>query len=266
MKPSHQFAIDLVQIQVHQSRFATGEAAGEAVAAALRSALDKKPEVTVIFAAAPSQVEMLQVLANKKDIAWNRVIAFHLDEYVGLPNGASQSFGVFLREHLFDIVNPKVVHYIQPNAPYPDEESRRYSDILRQHLIDIACIGIGDNAHIAFNDPHVADFEDPEFVKVVDLSSESRQQQVNNHCFATLDEVPQNAITVTVPTIFGSKQIFCVVSSASKAKAVRDSFVGPISPEYPASILRRHPNANVFLDDEAARLLLSEMPRKEEMA
>lgn len=252
----HRLQIDRANIQVYETRDMMGKAAGDAIANAMRESLRQKDEVVMISAAAPSQMEMLRTLTQQTDIEWNRVIAFHLDEYVDLPQDAPQSFRTYLKENIFDIVQPKMVHYIQSNAENPIEESLRYEKLLQQYKIDIACIGIGENGHIAFNEPRIADFGDPNLVKVVPLAEESRQQQINDGCFSRLDEVPIEAITVTIPTILSSRMIFCVVPSSSKATAVRAGFLGPVSTQNPASILRTHPDTTVFLDLDAASLLL----------
>jgi len=258
MKLVHRFEVDRVTIQVYGNREMMGQAAGKTIARAVRALLIQQDEVVMMFAAAPSQTEMLEALTRQPGIEWKRIIAFHLDEYVGLPRDAPQSFRTYLKETIFDMVRPKMVHYMQSDAEDPVEESLRYEHLLREHPIDVACIGIGENGHIAFNDPHTANFEDPKLVKVVQLAEESRQQQVNDGCFSGLDEVPGEAMTVTIPTILSSKQIFCVVPSPLKAEAVRNGFSGPVSIQHPASILRRHPDTTLFLDLDAACLLLED--------
>jgi glucosamine-6-phosphate deaminase len=259
VEPIHRFQIDKANIQVYETRQIMGKAAGEAIANTIRKLLKQQNEVVMIFAAAPSQVEMLNTLTQQSDIDWNRIITFHLDEYVGLPQDAQQSFRTFLKQNIFGILQPKMVHYIQSDAKDPLEESLRYENLLRQNPIDIACIGIGENGHIAFNDPHVANINDPNLARVVQLAKESRQQQVNDGCFSVLEEVPREAITVTIPAILGSKMIFCVVPSSTKAKAVREGFLGAVSSQCPASMLRTHSNTAVFLDQDAAHMLLKDM-------
>jgi glucosamine-6-phosphate deaminase len=259
VEPINRFEIDKAKIQVYETRQIMGKAAGEAIANAIRKLLKQQNEVVMIFAAAPSQVEMLNTLTQQSGIEWNRIITFHLDEYVGLPQDAQQSFRTFLKQNIFGIVQPKMVHYIQSDAEDPLEECLRYENLLRQSPIDIACIGIGENGHIAFNDPHVANISDPNLAKVVQLAEASRQQQVNDSCFLALEEVPREAITVTIPTILGSKAIFCVVPSSTKAEAVREGFLGAVTSQCPASLLRTHPNTTVFLDQDAAGMLLKDV-------
>jgi len=252
----HQLQIDKASVHIYETREAMGKAASEAVADAIRNVLGQQEEAGMIFAAAPSQVEMLNTLAKQPGVDWSQITAFQLDEYVRLPRAAPQSFRAFLANNIFDIVRPGRVHYIQSDTIDPLKESLRYENLLRHGQIDVACIGIGENGHIAFNDPHIADFHDPDLVKVVQLSRESRQQQVNDGCFSTLDEVPKEAITVTIPAILRSKKILCVVPSTSKSVAVRNALLGPVSAECPASILRGHPDLTMFLDLESAQLLL----------
>ena len=176
-----------------------------------------------------------------------------MDEYVGLPLTAPQNFGFFLRERLFDKVHPGRVHYIDGMAEDPQAECDRYSSLLRDHPFDIACVGIGENGHLAFNDPPVADFNDPLWVKIVELDLASRQQQVHDGCFEDLASVPKKAITLTIPALFRSKFIYCMVPAATKAEAVKKTLRGPISTACPATILRRHQDAILFLDQESSR-------------
>jgi glucosamine-6-phosphate deaminase len=259
VEPIHQFQIDKANIQVYETRQTMGKAAGEAIANAIRKLLKQQNEVVMIFAAAPSQVEMLNTLTQQSDIDWNQIVTFHLDEYVGLAQDTQQSFRTFLKQNIFGIVQPKMVHYIQSDAEDPSKECLRYENLLRQSPVDIACIGIGENGHIAFNDPHVANISDPNLARVVQLAKESRQQQVNDGCFSVLEEVPREAITVTIPAILGSKRIFCVVPSSTKARAIREGFLGAVSSQCPASMLRTHSNTTVFLDQDAAHMLLKDM-------
>lgn len=219
--------------------------------------LQKSPEkiVRMIFASAPSQSETLAQLSEEQGIDWSRVEAFHMDEYVGLPTSHPQSFGRFLQEHLFDKVNIAKANYINGIAENPAEECARYEALLKEAPIDIVCLGIGENAHIAFNEPHIADFNDPYFVKLVDLDLTSRQQQVNDGCFAVLQEVPTHAITLTVPALFAGNSLFCMVPGPTKASAVNMTLNHEISSDVPATILRTHPNTGLYIDKESAAQL-----------
>jgi len=249
------FRKDKLDIRIYENRNDMGKAAAAGVAADMRRAMEDKGSVTMVFAAAPSQDEFLDALCSYDDLDWSRVTAFHLDEYTGLPEEAPQRFGNYLRRHIFDRVHPGKVHYLDGNADPIEKECDRYASLLEQHPVDIACIGIGENGHIAFNDPPVADFNDPKTVKVVQLDAKCRQQQVNDGCFATIDQVPAHALTLTVPAIMAARAIHCVVPGPTKVEAVKATVEGEISTKCPASILRRHAAATLYIDRDAALLL-----------
>jgi glucosamine-6-phosphate deaminase len=249
------FAVERLKVEIFSERKALGEAAGQVVAGKMKNLLKKKEKLYMVFAAAPSQNEFLEALGQGVGIDWGKVIAFHLDEYVGLPATAPQNFGQFLRARLFEKVRPGEVHYLNGMAQDPEAECKRYAALIREHPFDIACVGIGENGHLAFNDPPVADFHDPQSVKVVDLDLASRQQQVHDGCFKDLESVPRKAITLTIPVILSSRFIYCMVPAPTKAEAVRKTLTGPISTACPATILRSHENAILFLDQDSARLV-----------
>lgn len=248
--------VDKLNVKVYQTREEMGKAAAEEAAAAIRAAIAAKGEINMIFAAAPSQNEFLAHLIADKSIDFTKINAFHMDEYIGLPADAPQGFGNFLRERLFDRVPFKTVNTIDSTAADPEAECRRYAALLQAHPCDIVCMGIGENGHIAFNDPHVADFGDKAAVKVVALDETCRQQQVNDGCFARLDDVPTHALTLTIPTLTAPAAVFCIVPAKTKANAVYAALRGGITEACPASILRRHANATLYCDaDSAARVL-----------
>ena len=248
--------VDKLHVKVYQTREEMGRAAAEEAAAAIRAAIAAKGEINMIFAAAPSQNEFLAHLIADKSIDFTKINAFHMDEYIGLPADAPQGFGNFLRERLFDRVPFKTVNTIDSTAADPEAECRRYAALLQAHPCDIVCMGIGENGHIAFNDPHVADFGDKAAVKVVALDETCRQQQVNDGCFARLDDVPTHALTLTIPTLTAPEAVFCIVPAKTKANAVYAALRGGITEACPASILRRHANATLYCDaDSAARVL-----------
>jgi len=244
-----EFRTDLLQVRGFGTTVDMGQAAADDVADALRSALDTQDTVRMVFAAAPSQDTMLAALAAAPGIDWSRVIALHMDEYVGLDSAAPQRFGAYLREHLFDRVRPGRVELIS-TVNDPVAEAGRYASMLGD--IDLVCLGIGENGHIAFNDPPLADFADPELVRVVALDERSRIQQVNDGCFAQLADVPTHAITLTIPALMSGKRLFCVVPGRRKAAAVEQALHGPITPACPASVLREHPSCTLYLDAESA--------------
>lgn len=244
--------LNLPEVQVYESRALMGAAAASRFAAEVDAVLKKKDSVNIIFAAAPSQNEFLSAL-SKEQIRWERINAFHMDEYINLDEQAPQRFGNFLKERLFDQFPFQSVHYLNGNADDLQSECKRYSALLFQHPTDIVCMGIGENGHLAFNDPPVADFNDPVMVKVVTLDLPCRQQQVNDGCFPGLDAVPLQALTLTIPVLMKAKVINCVVPGAAKAQAVLNTLTKPIRSEFPSTILRKHPGAVLFLDPDSSR-------------
>ena len=246
---------DSLNIKICDSRLKMGESAALDIKNTIVSLLDTKDEINMIFAAAPSQNEVLEALVNDRDIEWNRINAYHMDEYIGLKSGAPQAFGNFLSEHIFSLVPFKSVNYIDACATDIQAESKRYSDLIKANRPDIVVMGIGENGHIAFNDPHVALFNDSETVKAVKLDSVCRNQQVNDGCFDSLDSVPEYALTLTIPTLVDTDNIFCIVPAKTKAWAVNETLTGSIDEHCPASILRTHKNATLYLDPDSSSLL-----------
>ena len=249
------FDRDLLKVNIYSSREEMGAAAAADVKAAILRALEGKETINMIFAAAPSQNEVLANLASDKEIPWGRVNAFHMDEYIGLDKDAPQGFGNFLRDHIFGIAPFKSVNYICIDAPDADRECERYSALLRDNPVDIVVLGIGENGHIAFNDPPFADFSDPKLVKTVKLDEVCRNQQVNDGCFASIDDVPTHALTLTVPALMAGRELYCIVPALTKANAVFKTVNGEITPDCPASVLRTHPCAMLYLDPDSASLL-----------
>lgn len=251
-----QWKVDKLSVEVYDNRTRMGISAAEQVSRKIKNIIAKKGSVNMTFAAAPSQDEFLAKLCNTSELDWSKVTAFHLDEYIGLPEGAPQSFRRFLDDNVFNKVHPGKVHYLNGNAENLKDECDRYSRFLKAYPLDIACIGIGENGHIAFNDPHVADFQDPYWVKIVDLDEKCRQQQVNDGCFPSIQDVPLNALTLTIPAIMSARHIYCIVPGATKQEAVRNTLKGPIDTSCPASILRKHDAAVLVLDEQSAKNLL----------
>jgi len=253
--------VDQLNVEIYAGREDLGIAAARAVARRMRTLLDQKSQIRMIFASAPSQNEFLAELGSLPGLDWKQVAAFHMDEYVGLGADAPQSFARFLREHLYDRVKPGAVYYLNGLAPDLEVECKRYADLLTEAPIDIVCAGIGENGHLAFNDPPVADFHDPNTVKVVHLTLQSREQQVHDGCFLKLDAVPEQALTLTIPALMAASHIYCMVPGPTKAEAVRDTLLEPISTACPATILRRHNSATLYLDEDSAKLFLMERGR-----
>ncbi len=250
-----QFYKDKLEIRVYGTREKMGEIAAADAADYIRKELTTKSELSIVFASAPSQNDFLTSLAQQ-NIDWSRINAFHMDEFIGLPGNAPQGFGNFLKSKIFNKISPKSIYYLFEESGVPETICSNYAKLLEEHPIDIVFMGIGENAHIAFNDPHVAFFNDPEKVKIVSLDPVCRNQQVNDGFFPTLEEVPTHAITLTIPVLIGAKRIFCIVPAKSKALAVKAVVSGEITELYPASILRTHNSATLYCDIESAKYIL----------
>ena len=249
------FKKDLLNVNIYETREEMGNAAARDIKARILSLLQTRETINMIFAAAPSQNEVLYALATDKEIPWNRINAFHMDEYIGLSADAPQGFGNFLKEHIFGLADFKSVSYIDITASDTEKECKRYAELLAKYPTDIVVMGIGENGHIAFNDPPVADFNDPKAVKSVELDEICRNQQVNDGCFAKIDDVPKTAITLTVPTLFAGDHLFCIVPAKTKAKAVKATLCDDINEKCPATVLRRHKSAILYLDGDSSSLL-----------
>jgi glucosamine-6-phosphate deaminase len=248
------FSIDALTVREFPDRATMASHAAAHVAEIIARKSAAQNEVRVIFACAPSQSEFLAALVSHP-IGWSNVTIFHMDEYVGLSGDDPQSFRAYLRAHLLRRISaPRAVHFLAGEADL-GEECARYAALLAAKPIDLVCLGIGENGHLAFNDPPVADFADPEVIKAVALDSACRQQQVNDGCFPSLDAVPTHALTLTIPTLFAAHHLSVVVPGDRKAQAVHDSLFGPVATHCPASILRRHPEAVLHIDAAAGRFL-----------
>ena len=250
--PDRTLSVDLLQVRVYADRPKMGEAAALDVAQRIQSLLATQRRVRMVFAAAPSQNEFLASLTARVDLDWGRVEAFHMDEYVGLAGDAPQSFGAFLRERVFSRAPFGRVEYLDGLAEDPQAECERYARLLQQAPLDIVCAGIGENGHMAFNDPHVADFNDPHAVKLVTLDEVCRQQQVHDGAFAALEEVPETALTMTMPALMSARWVYCMVPGPTKTVAVRRTLRDVMSEACPATVMRRHNAATLYLDAAAA--------------
>ena len=241
------FKKDLLTVNIYDTRAQMGLHAAEDIAACMRNLLSGKESINMCFAAAPSQNDVLESLLSMP-LPWDRVNAFHMDEYVGLKKEDKQSFGYYLDEHIFKKVPFKAVYYV---ADYGLD----YAKCLEENPFDIMCLGIGENGHIAFNDPGVADFSDPLRIKLAKLDDVCRMQQVHDGCFPTFDDVPEYAYTLTVPQMVSAEYMFCVVPAATKADAVYNTLNLDVTDQCPATILRTHENAFLYCDaDSAAKL------------
>ena len=249
------FTKEMLVVKIFSTREEMGKKAAEDVSRKINELLSQKPEINMIFAAAPSQNEFLEALIKDHSIPWNKINAFHMDEYIGLDENAPQAFGNFLKDKLFGKVPFKSVHYLNGQAKDLARKCERYTELLHNNPVDIVCLGIGENGHIAFNDPPVADFNDPQTVKIVELEEKSRQQQVHDQCFEDIDLVPKKAFTITIPGLLKADYMFCIVPSKLKAEAVYKTLNDPVSEKCPATILRRKKGAILYLDKESASLL-----------
>ncbi len=243
-----------MDIHLYPDKKSLSEAAAQYVGRNINQAIEQRGEANIVVGAGASQDDFLASLRGLKHVDWTKVSIFHLDEYLGIPANHPASFRRYLSERLFDHLPFAGVYLLAGDANDPRQECARYADLLSRRTIDVACIGIGENGHLAFNDPP-ADFETQALVHIVTLDKTCRQQQVNEGHFPSLEDVPPQALTMTIPAILSAKAISCVTPEERKAPAVRCALEGPISPHCPASILRRHPNCRLYLDRGSASLL-----------
>jgi glucosamine-6-phosphate deaminase len=247
--------IDQLEVEVCPTAAAMAEEAADAAAGAIQHAIGTRGEANVMLATGNSQLAFLAELVQIPGISWDRVRAFHMDEYVGLAPSHPASFQRYMRERVAAQVPFQAFHYLTGDTGNAEAEARRYASLLQAHPLDLTCAGIGENGHLAFNDPPVADFDDPCDVKVIELEPVSRQQQVGEGHFSTMAEVPTHAITVTIPALLRAARVLVIVPESRKAQPVRDALYGPVSTACPASILRRTAHATLYLDDASSALL-----------
>ena len=243
---------DKIKLKIFETRKEMGLHAAEDAASCMRSLLESKDEINCMFAAAPSQNEFLEALAGIQDIDWGRINAFHMDEYIGFEIGDPRSFNGYLSNKIFGKVPFKSVNLMNGKNDFR-KECIRYEELIRNQKLDVVFLGIGENWHIAFNDPVNADFKDTNLIKVVELDDACRRQQVNDGCFPDIDEVPKYALTATIPCLMGGSFLFCIVPGELKAAAVKHTLTGPVNETCPASIMRKHENVVMYLDDKSAK-------------
>ena len=236
-----------LRIFVLDSREELGKKAAQDGLEILKKLLNEKDEINVCFAAAPSQDETLRYLLKDEDMEWDRVNAFHMDDYIGYGLDSDASFAHYLNTHIFSKATFKRIFYICCEDDY--------ADLVKKYPFDVVFLGIGENGHIAFNDPGVADFADKETIKEVELDEVCRNQQVNDGCFKDINDVPKKALTLTIPALFSATYWICSVPGIKKAQAVYNAVNNPIHPSCPATIMRRHPNCTLYLDNDSASLL-----------
>ena len=245
------FRVDRLSVRVANSYTELAQDAAKIALDYLQSLLKKQETVSIIFATGNSQLQFLDALALNNKLDWSRIIIFHLDEYLGITAQHPGSFRYYLQQKAENRLNPRIFHYIQGDALQPVAECQRYSKLLQQQAIDLCLLGIGDNGHLAFNEPSVADFNDPYLIKLVRLETKTRQQQVNGGYFPDLESVPQYAYTLTISAICKANKIMCLAGGSKKAGVVNKTLNNKISPEFPATILRQLPQAVLCCDREA---------------
>ncbi|HZJ18812.1 MAG TPA: glucosamine-6-phosphate deaminase [Pricia sp.] len=243
--------VDNLDIAIYETPTAMGIAAADFVQRKLSDAIAKKGSANLILATGASQFKFLEALKDR-DIEWQKITLFHLDEYKDISDSHPASFRKYLKDRILDAVKPKKIHFLNGDAQDVEAEMDQYSEALKNHPIDIACIGIGENGHIAFNDPPVADFNDPKLVKLVTLDEACRNQQLGEGWFPTFEDVPEQALTLTITSILNCRAISCVVPDERKAQAVYKTLYHDISTDCPATILRRHKQTKLFLDAASA--------------
>lgn len=243
--------VDNLKVSVYQETKSMGRAAADFTAETLIKTIEEKGSANLILATGASQFSMLEAL-KKHNIDWKKITVFHLDEYKGIPDSHPASFRKYLKERILNDVAPEKIYFLNGDANDLEKEMNDYTAQLKKHPIDIACIGIGENGHIAFNDPPVADFNDPKWVKLVTLDEDCRNQQLGEGWFPTFDDVPKEALTLTITAIMSCKTISCVVPDERKSNAVYNTLNAEINTNCPATILRTHANTRLFLDNAAA--------------
>ena len=246
------YQVGSMKVEVHPTSQAAGAAAARAAAKALIELAKAHDSIGVVFATGASQIETLKELTDIANLPWNKILGFHMDEYVGIAEDHPASFRRYLRERLTEKVKMKVFLEIDGSAPDPERTAREYAAEIRSAVPQLCLLGIGENGHLAFNDPPIADFKDPVDVKIVELDAACRQQQTAEGWFTSVEQVPQYAITLTIPALLRVPRLIVSVPGKRKAQIVRRAFTESISTACPATILRTHPDATVYLDLESA--------------
>ena len=255
MDPIKTFQVDALPVRIYANPQALAQDAASIVQQFLKDCLAQRGEASAILATGNSQIEFLNELIRLGGVDWSKITLFHMDEYLGLEPTHPSTFRHYMRERVEKQIKPKVFHYLEGETDQPLNECSRYADLLQAQEIDLCCMGIGENGHIAFNDPHVAEFDDPWAVKLVKLDLKCRQQQVNEGHFPSVDQMPQYAFTLTIPTLCAVRKIVCVAPEKRKAEAVHNTLKEAVSTSCPASYLRTQSQATLLLDADAAALL-----------
>ncbi len=253
--PTKTLQVDSLPVRIYSTQLDMARDVARIAQAYLRETLAAKGSAAVILATGNSQIQFLEELIRLGGVDWQRITLFHMDEYLGLSVEHKASFRRYMRERVERRVKPRAFHYLEGDALLPLDECDRYAKLLKAQPIDLCCLGVGENGHLAFNDPPVANFDDKRTVTIAKLDEACRLQQVGEGHFPDLGQVPQYALTLTIPTLCSAKRMLCVAPEKRKAQAVKDALQGPITTACPASILRRQPHATLFLDHDSASLL-----------
>jgi glucosamine-6-phosphate deaminase len=255
VEPIKTAVYDLLSVAIYESNEAMGLAAALGAREVIQKAISDKGEANIILATGNSQLTFLHALCDMEGIDWAKVNVFHLDEYVGIDSHHTASFPLFLRQHIVDAVRPGAFYPMPGQAKDLEKVCQDYETLLREHPADLVALGFGENGHLAFNDPPYARFDDPVWVKVVELAEASRRQQVGEGHFSSLEQVPTHAVTLTIPALLAPRVVLCIVPETRKAEAVRACLRDPISEDHPGSILRQVEHARLYLDRDSASKL-----------
>jgi glucosamine-6-phosphate deaminase len=255
LNPIKTFQVDELPVRVYASEEDLAQDAAREVQVFLQQCLAERGEASAILATGNSQVRFLEALIKLGGVDWSKLTLFHMDEYMGIDGNHQASFRRYMRERVEARVKPKAFHYLQGESDQPLDECARYADLLQMKEIDLCCLGIGENGHLAFNDPHVAEFDDPWSVKLVSLDLKCRQQQVDEGHFPSVDEMPRYAYTLTIPTLCAVRKMVCIAPEKRKAQAVHNALRDAVSTSCPASYLRTQKQAVLLLDQDSAALL-----------
>jgi glucosamine-6-phosphate deaminase len=255
LTPLRAYTVKQSSVQIYSSQSEMGKAAAFDAAQLMRKAISQQGHVRIIVATGNSQIDMIRGLTTEENLDWESVEVFHMDEYVGMSSTHPASLAYWIKTNVTDAVHPGKVHYLRGDSPDLEADTQRYGASLNSGKIDLCLLGFGENGHIAFNDPHSADFDDPLMVKRVTLDKRCRAQQVGEGHFSDLAAVPTEAITLTCPTLMSARNLICCVPERRKAEAIRDALQGPLSEACPASLVVTHPGAKIYLDSESAVLL-----------
>ena len=244
--------IDQLPVEIYPDQPAMAEAVTDVVHKYLVNLLESQDSVRAILATGNSQIAFLKALSQKGGIDWSKITLFHMDEYLGIEADHSASFRHYMKTKVEDVMHPAAFHYLEGDALEPIRECDRYESLLREKPIDLCCMGVGENGHIAFNDPPVANYSDKRWVKLVQLDDECKMQQVNEGHFQSLESVPKYALTLTIPALLSANKVICVAPETRKLKAIKAALTEPVGSSCPASFLRTAPNATLFLDEDSA--------------